>query len=99
MNSSKTPDPIEVERQQAWVGDAVLALFARRWILEQKGRMDGEMLARMTSNQFLGQFGNPTSVEAGIGRRYEKDGLEAAFAYVEKNLLPLFRKQEKNRKG
>ena len=98
MKPSKNLDPIEQERQQAWVGDAVLALFARRWILEEKGRMDGEMLGRMTSNQFLSQFGNPTSVEAEIGRMYEREGLDAAFADLEERLLPLFRKQERKKK-
>jgi hypothetical protein len=98
MKPSKNSDPIERERQQAWIGDAVLGLFARRWILEEKGRMDGEMLARMTSNQFLSQFGNPTSVEAEIGRLYEREGLEAAFEDLERRLLPRFRKQEGKRK-
>lgn len=98
MKSSKNQDPIEVERQQAWIGDAVLALFARQWILAEKGRMDGEMLARMTSNQFLSQFGNPTSVEAGVGRLYQREGMEAAFADLEERLLPLFRQQERKRK-
>ena len=94
---SKTPDLVDRERRQAWIGDAVLSLFARQWILREKGRMDGEMLARMTSNQFLSQIGNPTGIEAGIGRRYEEEGLEAAFEDLEKTLVPLFQKQERKR--
>ncbi|MCP5540686.1 MAG: hypothetical protein H7A52_11155 [Akkermansiaceae bacterium] len=92
-----TPDTEEIERAQAWIGDAVLALCARRWILARRGAMDGALQARMTSNQFLSAFGNPTAVEARIGRIYEADGLEAAFAHIEETLFPLVEKQEKNR--
>jgi len=86
---------LEKERCQAWTGDAVLSLFARQWILEYTGgEMDGQMLIRMTSNQFLSAFGNPTSIEAQIGRIYEKDGLAGAFTHIEETFLPLFRKQQ-----
>lgn len=84
------------EREEAWVGDAVLALYMRRLILEEQGRMDGEMFVRCTSNAFLSHIGNPTSVEALIGRIYEEQGLQAAFDWMEFQLLPVFRKQEKN---
>lgn len=86
-----------VARQEAWIGDTVLDLYARTYILRQQGGMDGEMLARMTSNQFLSALGNPTGVEAEIGRVYQAKGLEAGFAWIEENLLPLFEKQERNR--
>ena len=56
------------EREEAWVGDAVLALYVREWILKEKGEMDGGMFVRFTSNEFLKSKGNPTSVEAEIGR-------------------------------
>ena len=92
------PDPVRQEREQAWVGDAVLGLFARRWILQRQGSMDAEMFARMTSNQFLSAVGNPTSVEAKIGRVFDRDGLEAAFAHIEDELIPLFLTQERRRK-
>jgi hypothetical protein len=88
---------MEVERAEAWVGDAVLALAARRWILRDQGRTDGAMQARLTSNQFLSAWGNPTAVEARIGRLFEAEGLEAATDYVERELIPLFLKQERNR--
>ena len=90
-------DAVMREREQAWVGDAVLSLFARRWLLARDGRMDGERLVRMTSNQFLSALGNPTSVEAKIGRIYERDGLEKAFSWMEEELIPLFEKQEGKR--
>jgi len=86
-----------VVRQQAWIGDTVLDLYARTYILREQGEMDGEMLARMTSNQFLSALGNPTGVEAEIGRVYQAQGLEAGFAWIEENLLPLFKKQERKR--
>jgi len=90
-------DAVAVEREQAWVGDAVLSLFARRWLLDQDGRMDGERLVRMTSNQFLSAIGNPTSVEAKIGRIFERDGLDTAFEWIADELVPLFEKQERKR--
>jgi 23S rRNA maturation mini-RNase III len=84
------------ERAEAWVGDAVLALYMRRLILREQGRMDGEMFTRCTSNDFLRNIGNPTSVEALIGRIFEEQGLDAAFAWMQQHLLPVFRQQEKN---
>ncbi len=89
------------KRALAWIGDAVLGLFARQWIL---GRTDippgkrAEVFGRLTSNQFLSAVGEPTGVEAEIGRIYESEGLEAAFAHIEATLLPVFRKQENNRR-
>ena len=74
-------------RQEAWVGDAVLALFTRRWILTKFGVMDGELMNLISSNQFLSRVGNPTAVEAEIGRTYEAQGLDAAFAWIEENLM------------
>lgn len=74
--------------QAAWIGDAVLSLYVRQWILAQTGKTDGAQLTEFTSNQFLALFGNPTEVEAAIGRRYEAEGLAAAFAWIEAELLP-----------
>jgi hypothetical protein len=82
---------------QAWIGDAVLTLYARLKILRDDGTVDGEKCKRLTSNQFLGNFGEPTKTEAEIGRIYQREGLDAAFHWVERNLLPLFEKQEQNR--
>ncbi len=84
--------------EDAWIGDAVLALYARLKILREDGKVDGEKCKRLTSNQFLGGIGEPTKVEAEIGRVYACKGLEAAFSWIEKNLLPLFERQEENRK-
>ena len=86
-----------VVRQEAWIGDTILDLYARSYILREQGEMDGKMLARMTSNQFLSSLGNPTAVEAEIGKIYQSEGLEAGFAWIEENLMPLFKKQESNR--
>lgn len=85
------------EREEAWVGDAVLALYAREWILREKGELEGEMFIRFTSNGFLRAIGNPTRVEAGIGVVYREQGLQAAFAHIEEELLPVFIQQEKVR--
>jgi 23S rRNA maturation mini-RNase III len=95
---SRRDEEMKEERECAWVGDAVLALFARQYVLRERGSMDGEWFTRLTSNDFLSAFGNPTRVEASIGRLYLEGGLEPAFAWMEENLLPLFRKQVANKR-
>ncbi len=84
------------ERENAWIGDAVLSLYARTSILAEQGRMDQEMLQAMTCNQFLATLGQPTRVEADIGVVYKEKGLEAAFQHIESALIPAFQKQWKN---
>jgi dsRNA-specific ribonuclease len=95
---SRQDDHLRMEREAAWIGDAVLALFARQFVLRERATMDGEWFTRLTSNDFLSAFGNPTRVEAGIGKLYQQDGLEAAFAWIEENLVPLFLKQAAKRR-
>lgn len=92
----KKTDEKRREQELAWIGDTILDLFARTWILENRGKLCGETLRRMTSNQFLACFGNPTTVEARIGALYQDKGMETAFTWIESKLLPLFLKQEKN---
>lgn len=84
---------LKIEREAAWIGDAVLALFAREYVLRERACMDGVWFTHLTSNDFLSAFGNPTSVEAKIGEIYRLEGLLAAHAYIEANFLPLFKKQ------
>ena len=86
-------EEIRIEREFAWIGDAVLALFARTWVLRERGSMDGEWVTRLTSNDFLSAFGAPTAVEAKIGRIYREQGLDAAFAWIDAEFVPLFRRQ------
>jgi hypothetical protein len=83
--------------QQAWIGDAVLCLFCRDRILKDDGAIDGDKFGRMTSNQFLSTFGEPSEVESEIGRVYTDDGLAAAFAWIEAKLMPNFDKREAKR--
>ena len=85
------------ERDEAWIGDAVLGLYARLKILREDGALNGEKAVRMSSNQFLGSLGEPTAVEAAIGRVFAKEGLEAAFAHIESVIMPLFERQEEKR--
>lgn len=66
-------------------------------ILKEDGGVDGEKCIRMTSNQFLNCLGEPTEVEAELGRIYEAEGLKSAFFWVEQKLLPPFRKHEEKR--
>jgi len=44
------------EREEAWVGDAVLALFMRRLILKEQGKMDGEMFIPLHFQRFSPQY-------------------------------------------
>ena len=90
-------DDTKIEQELAWIGDAVLGLFARNWILEKEKKVDAEMFTRMTSNNFLNSLGNPTTVEAKIGFIFNNEGLEKAYTHIEKTILPLYLKQEKKR--
>ena len=90
-------EKITREREEAWIGDAVLALHVREKILDEEGRLDGEKFVRFTSNEFLGAKGNPTSVEAEIGRIYASEGIETARKWIDDELLPLFLMKEKQR--
>ena len=84
--------------EEAWIGDAVLCLYCRGRILKRDGAVDGDKFTRMTSNQFLTGFGEPSEVEAEIGRVYAEAGLDAAFAWIEARLMPKFDKREAKRK-
>ena len=86
--STLPPDLDPVVRAQAWVGDAILALYVREWILSFNGQIDGKLFIEFTSNDFLRLTGNATAVEAQIGRIYKAEGLEAANAWIETNLRP-----------
>jgi 23S rRNA maturation mini-RNase III len=97
MANLKEPDLTQRLRENAWIGDAVLELYVRSHIMLQEGRIDAEKKTRFTCNQFLSCHGNPTAVEAEIGVIYQRDGLEAAFAWIRDTLEPLFLKQEAKR--
>lgn len=84
--------------KEAWIGDAVLCLYARRRILSEEDRIDAPKAERMTSNQFLSVFKEASETEAEIGRIYERDGLDAAFAWIEANLMPIHVRQEAKRR-
>jgi dsRNA-specific ribonuclease len=90
-------DPV-AEQQLAWTGDAVLALWAREYILRTLGRLDTATFLRLTANDFLQSLGRPTRVEAEFGLVYQQQGLPAAFAYIEARVLPTFARQEANRR-
>lgn len=86
----------ELLQEEAWIGDAVLELYARTKILAECGKLDLAMKTRFTQNQFLSSIGEPTRVEAEIGRVYRAQGLEAAFDWIREKLEPVFQKQEAN---
>lgn len=83
-----SPDQDPVCRAKAWVGDAVLALYVREWILSFKGEIDGALFVEFTSNNFLRLTGNATGVEAQIGVVYKEQGLAAANAWIDEHLRP-----------
>jgi hypothetical protein len=92
-------DPAAV-RDLSWIGDALLSLFAREWILQheaQLGGMRSDLFRDMTSNHFLSAFGSPSVVEARIGAAYRSGGLLAAQKYFDETIAPLFLKQHANR--
>ncbi len=85
--------------EDAWLGDAVLALFARERILASGQGIDNEKAIRMTSNRFLSILGDASEVEARIGVLYKEKGLDAAFSLIENEIEPLFLKGELKRKA
>ncbi|MEI6872061.1 MAG: ribonuclease III domain-containing protein [Verrucomicrobiota bacterium] len=91
-----TTDPTE-ERALAWIGDAVLGLFAREHVLKRLGRIDTPAFLDLTSNAFLSAFGRATRVEAEVGLVYQREGLAGAFSYIEARILPHWRVQEAKR--
>ena len=88
---------MESLRQEAWVGDAVLELYARRWVLQETNQRDADRKVRFVRNSFLSLLGQPTRVEAEIGRRYREEGLDAAFDWIAEHFHDLFARQEANR--
>ncbi len=97
---SPVTTPVDPTREQelAWTGDAVLALWAREYILRTLGHLDTPTFLRLTANSFLQSLGRPTRVEAEFGLVYRQQGLAAAFAYIEARVLPTFQRQEANRR-
>ena len=92
------PDRIKPHLEDAWLGDAVLELYVRSWILREHGKVDAEVKTRFTSNQFLNALGQPTMEEAEIGKIFKAEGLEGAFEHIQTKIEPLFVKQEAKRK-
>ncbi len=92
---------IEDKKSLAWIGDAILALYARKWILKQssiQAKERASVFQSMTTNEFLSHWGEPTQVESRIGKIFEEDGFEKAMHYIEANLLPIVIKRQKQKK-
>ncbi|MEO0416681.1 MAG: ribonuclease III domain-containing protein [Verrucomicrobiota bacterium] len=81
---------------EAWIGDSVLGLFVRRLIVAEDGDLNGEKYARYTSNKWLSHLGDPTEVEAEIGRVFEAKGLDAGFEHIRTKILPILIREEKS---
>ncbi len=87
--SSHRPEHDPVVRADAWIGDAVLALYVREFLLaECHGHIDGETFVQLTSNDFLRLVGNATEVEACIGRAYREGQLPLAYDWIRRELHP-----------
>ena len=86
---------VEGLRQEAWIGDAVLELYVREYILRQDASRNDARRISLVRNSFLNQVGQPTRVEAEIGRRYQEGGLEAAYAWIEEQLEPRIAEAQK----
>jgi hypothetical protein len=87
---------IEVLRQEAWLGDAVLELYVRECILKEDASRNDSRRISLVRNSFLNQIGQPTRVEAEIGRRYQEGGLEAAYAWIGEQMEPLIAQSPKS---
>lgn len=85
------------ERELAWLGDAVLALWARERVLREQGGIDTAAFLHLTANAALQGVARPTRVESDIGLVYRREGLAAAFSHIDAHLLPVFLKQAANR--
>lgn len=90
-------DDLKQLQEDAWLGDAVLEVYARQRVLRERGGIDEEMRKNLTRNSFLNCIANPTVAEANIGRRFRAGGLDAAWAWIAEHLEPVFAKQEANR--
>lgn len=95
MNSIQRAEE-ERLRKEAWIGDAVLALYIRSWILESFHDINGDLFIEFTSNDFLSRIGNATAVEAEIGRAYAEGGLDAGFAWIKDKLEPRIQERLKS---
>ena len=87
-------------RDSAWIGDAVLSLYLRRLLIENEiepASVRTEVFKYFSSNAFLNSFGRPTAMEAEIGDIYDREGLEAAFRFIEAKYLPVIKRQLTNR--
>lgn len=92
-----TPTDPDEERELAWLGDAVLSIFAREHVLKRLGRIDTPAFLSLTNNAFLSALGRATRIEAEIGLMYKQEGLGAAFTYIEQRIMPLWSMQEAKR--
>ena len=89
-------DTVE-ERELAWLGDAVLSLFAREHVLTRLSRIDTPAFLSLTSNAFLSGIGRATRIEAEIGLVYREQGIVSAFKYIEQRIIPLWSAQQAKR--
>lgn len=80
-------------REEAWLGDAVLELYVRERILEEDAARNDARRISLVRNSFLNRLGQPTRVEAEIGRRYRQGGLDAAFAWIGEEMSGMMQQQ------
>ncbi len=98
--SPPSPTDLHTLQDRAWIGDAVLCLYAREWLLNRQitpNSLRTDLFTHFTSNHFLAALGDPTHVEAEIGAVYQHQGLAAAYDHITQAILPLYLKQIRNR--
>ncbi|MBV9391861.1 MAG: hypothetical protein JOY96_08220 [Verrucomicrobia bacterium] len=89
-------------RDEAWIGDAVLTLFVRSWLMKTRSktidpRERAALFELFVSNQFLSSFGEPTRVEAKVGRIYREHGLQESFRHLEGTFVDKFLRTARNK--
>lgn len=87
-------DQIKRQREEAWIGDAVLLLYARQRVLREHGTVNSRAEQLLTANGQLSSFSQPTETEACIGRCFTAQGLDAAMQWIRDNLEPIYARQE-----
>lgn len=85
---------VEGLRQEAWIGDAVLELYVRERILKEEAARNDARRISLVRNSFLNSIGQPTRVEAEIGRTYLREGLDAAFQWIEQQTTAILARKK-----
>ena len=90
-------DFIKQQGEDAWIGDAVLSVYARTRVLREQGKISANDERLLVSNRIINSYAQPTKTEALIGRRFRESGFDAAMLWIRENLEPVWAKQTEKR--